>query len=142
MKFNDLYFHHRKEMDGIMMTLTKTIVQVALYILLAKIADLIVEWLHAPIPGSIVGIAILFVLLKLRIVKLDWIELGTRWLLGEMLLFFIPAAVGIVNYRSLVMNSGLQIALTIVLSTAAVMVCSGLIGERIAVRKKEEAKEC
>ncbi|WP_027092080.1 CidA/LrgA family protein [Cohnella thermotolerans] len=125
-----------------MKTLAITLVQVAFYIALARGADWLVGRLHLPIPGSIAGIAILFVSLKLGIVKLAWIERGASWLLGEMLLFFIPAAVGIVNYRSLVANSGWQIALTIVLSTAAVMACSGWIGERIAARRKEEAKEC
>jgi holin-like protein len=86
-----------------------------------------------------VGIVLLFVLLKLKIVRLGWIEQGSNWLIAQMLLFFIPATVGIMNYKSMFMTSGLRIVGTIVISTAAVMICSGYIGERIAARKEREA---
>lgn len=114
----------------------KTACQVALFIVIARLSDALVGWLHLPVPGSIAGILILFALLKLRILKLEWIELGAKWLLGEMLLFFIPAAVGIVNYGGLVASSGWQIAFTIVVSTAAVMAIAGAIGERLAAGAK------
>lgn len=42
-----------------------------------------------PVPGSIVGIGMLFALLKCKIIRLEWIELGSQWLLAEMLLFFL-----------------------------------------------------
>lgn len=117
-----------------MIGLVKTACQVVFFIVVARIADVLVDWLHLPIPGSILGIAVLFALLKLGVIKLRWIDRGSKWLLGEMLLFFIPAAVGIINYGSLVVSSGWQIALTIIASTAAVMACAGWIGERIAAK--------
>ncbi|CAM3812215.1 CidA/LrgA family protein [Cohnella lubricantis] len=116
-----------------------TACQVVFYIVVARIADALVDWLRLPIPGSILGIAMLFALLKLGWIRLSWIDRGSKWLLGEMLLFFIPAAVGIVNYGSLVASSGWQIAITIIVSTAAVMACAGWIGERIAARAVDGA---
>ncbi|RNB90439.1 CidA/LrgA family holin-like protein [Brevibacillus fluminis] len=114
----------------------KLIGQVLFFIVIAKLADAVVAWLHLPIPGAILGICTLFALLKLKVIRLDWIETGSKWLLSEMLLFFIPATVGIVNYKSLVMTSGLWIALTIICSTIIVMLCSGLIGQMITRRKE------
>ncbi|MET3290559.1 UNVERIFIED_CONTAM: holin-like protein [Brevibacillus sp. OAP136] len=116
--------------------LLKLIGQVLFFIVIAKLADAVVAWLHLPIPGAILGICALFALLKLKVIRLDWIETGSKWLLSEMLLFFIPATVGIVNYKSLVMTSGLWIALTIICSTIVVMLCSGLIGQMITRRKE------
>lgn len=115
-----------------MIALGKTVCQVVFFIVVARIADALVAWLYLPVPGSILGIALLFALLRLGVIRLSWIDRGSKWLLGEMLLFFIPAAVGIINYGSLVTSSGWQIALTIMASTAAVMACAGWIGERIA----------
>ncbi|MFC3770490.1 CidA/LrgA family protein [Paenibacillus sp. GCM10012303] len=113
--------------------------QILFFVGIAQIADVLASILPIPVPGSIVGIVLLFVLLKLKIVRLGWIEQGSNWLIAQMLLFFIPATVGIMNYKSMFMTSGLRIVGTIVISTAAVMICSGYIGERIAARKEREA---
>jgi holin-like protein len=123
-----------------MKTLLITAAQVGIFILLAGLSDAIVKWLHLPISGSIVGIIILFALLQLKVIRMEWIELGSKWLLAEMLLFFIPAAVGITNYKSLVVHSGIFIFLSILISTIAVMLFAGLIGERIAGKRGGEAQ--
>jgi holin-like protein len=123
-----------------MKTLLITAAQVGIFILLAGLSDAIVKWLHLPISGSIVGIIILFALLQLKVIRMEWIELGSKWLLAEMLLFFIPAAVGITNYKSLVVHRGIFIFLSILISTIAVMLFAGLIGERIAGKRGGEAQ--
>lgn len=138
MKSNVVYCLHKERGLRHVTKLLKTTAQVVFFIAFSKLADMLVQWLHLPIPGSILGILLLFALLKLGVVRLGWIELGTRWLLAEMLLFFIPSAVGIVDYGSLVADSGLRIAATIVVSTAAVMACSGWIGGRIAASKEKK----
>ncbi|WP_314584374.1 CidA/LrgA family holin-like protein [Paenibacillus terrigena] len=124
-----------------MRTLLRTVIQVLFFIIVAKISDAFAAWIHSPIPGTIIGIAVLFILLKFKVIRMDWIEQGSNWLLAEMLLFFIPAAVGIINYKSLVVQSGLRLTITILLSTLAVMICTGLISQRLA-SKKEGNSEC
>ncbi|MBB6671380.1 CidA/LrgA family protein [Cohnella nanjingensis] len=114
--------------------------QIAALIALSRLADAAVRFLHLPVPGSIVGIGLLFVLLRFRIVRPQWVERGAKWLIAEMLLFFIPAAVGIVQYKQLVVTSGFRIAATILLSTLAVMLCAGWIGERMTGRQRREGK--
>ncbi|MCQ6560266.1 CidA/LrgA family protein [Paenibacillus mendelii] len=116
-----------------------TTAQIILLIVIAQIADVLVQWLHLPIPGSIVGIILLFLLLQLKVIRLEWVERGSKFLVAEMLLFFIPATVGIINYKSLIVNSGLSISITIIVSTLAVMLCAGLIGQWITGRKERAA---
>lgn len=123
-----------------MKKLFMTIVQIVLIVALSKIADLLVMVLHLPVPGSIVGIALLFALLKLGLIKLSWIDLGAKWLLAEMLLFFIPSTVGIVNYESLVKTSGLSLFIIIVSSTVAVMLCAGFAAQLLS-RKQLRSQE-
>ncbi|WP_442604100.1 CidA/LrgA family protein [Paenibacillus sp. KN14-4R] len=103
--------------------------QVILFYLFWLIGDYIVTALHWKIPGAFVAIAFVFALLHFRILKVEWLELGSKWLIGEMLLFFIPSAIGIVNYGDLVRSYGLQFLLIIVISTIFVMGVTGKITE-------------
>jgi len=121
-------------------TAVKTIAQVLFFIALAKAANYAVDLLQLPIPGSILGIFLLFGLLKIGVLKLEWVELGSKWLLAEMLLFFIPATVGIINYKSLIIQHGLSIAFIILCSTFTVMLCAGLTGQWMSGEKGREAR--
>ncbi|CAM4233861.1 CidA/LrgA family protein [Saccharibacillus endophyticus] len=96
-------------------------------------------WMHLPVPGSILGIFVLFLLLQFRIVKLEWVELGANWLLAELLLFFIPAAVGVMNYIPLLEQDGIRILAVVILSTLIVMVSSGLLAGALSKRKESRA---
>lgn len=120
-------------------TIIKTVLQICFFIVVSHLSGLAAAALRLPIPGSILGLLIVFALLELGVLKLDWIELGAGWLIAEMLLFFVPATVGIVRYKALVMHSGIAIAATILLSTAIVMAIAGLAGERAGARRSGEA---
>lgn len=112
------------------------IVQVAILFFVSMALNATAELLHLPIPGSILGIAILFALLKTGVVKLKWIERGANWLLAELLLFFVPSAVGVMQYIPLFESEGVRILIVVILSTVIVMACSGLIATRIAKQKE------
>ncbi|MDF2628644.1 MAG: holin [Symbiobacteriaceae bacterium] len=112
-----------------------------LYKIVAQIAILTaVSWFGTyltgrfgwPVPGNIVGMLFMVLLLQTRVIRLEWVETGGSWLLGNMLLFFVPAAVGIIQYQQLMVTSGGRILLVIVLSTVAVMVCTGVVVDRLA----------
>ncbi len=83
-------------------------IQVALYAALFLIADRLVQQFHLPLPANIVGMLMLLALILLRILPLSWVKAGSRWLLAEMLLFFVPAVVAVVNYAQLLMVEGLE----------------------------------
>ncbi|WP_059050487.1 CidA/LrgA family protein [Paenibacillus senegalimassiliensis] len=119
-----------------MKTIGNIILQVSILFFVSIAMNAIAELLHLPIPGSILGIAVLFLLLKTKVVKLSWIEKGANWLLAELLLFFIPSAVGVMQYIPLLESEGLRILVVVVSSTVIVMVSSGLIASRIGKRKE------
>lgn len=96
--------------------------------------------LHLSIPGSILGLVILFILLQTKVIKLKWIEVGGNWLVAELLLFFIPSAVGILQYKQLLMENGFKIFAVIVISSTIVMVCSGFLAEKMARRKEKKTQ--
>jgi holin-like protein len=114
-----------------------TILQIALLTLFFLTGNLISKYLHLPIPGGIVGMIILFIMLQLKIIKLEWIERGTSWLLAELILFFIPAAVGVINYQQALGSQWGRILAVIVLSSLTVMIFTGLTAQIIAKRGKD-----
>ncbi|MDT3425495.1 holin-like protein [Paenibacillus forsythiae] len=85
------------------------------------------SWLHLPIPGSIIGMVVLFILLETGVVRLGWVEIGASWLLAELLLFFVPSAIGVMKYSSLLETDGLSLLAIILAGTFIVMASSGLL---------------
>jgi len=86
------------------------------------LADFAVRALHLPVPGGVVGLLILLALLFCGGVVPRWVKAGADWLLSDMLLFFIPAAVAAVQYGGLFREDGWRLALVVVFGTLMVMV--------------------
>lgn len=80
--------------------------------------------LALPVPGGVVGLAMLLLLLAARIVEPEWLQNGVRLLLGEMLLFFIPALLSLLDYGPLLRQEGVRILFAILLSTVLTMVAT------------------
>ncbi|WP_338471707.1 CidA/LrgA family protein [Niallia sp. XMNu-256] len=103
------------------------LVQMVLLYLIYAISDLLVKWLHLPIPGSVCGLILLFVLLATGILKESYVEKATTFLNKHLAFFFIPFAVGLMNYGHLIKTSGIQLLLMIVGSTLiGLVVTSGV----------------
>lgn len=120
-------------------TIALSVLQVILLFLISVAMNRLAELLHLPIPGSILGIIVIFALLKTKVIKLTWIEQGANLLLAELLLFFIPSAVGIMKYIPLLESDGVRILVVVISSTFIVMLSSGLIASKITKRKESKA---
>ncbi|MBT0725956.1 CidA/LrgA family protein [Rosenbergiella australiborealis] len=105
--------------------------QLCIYIGLYLLAGILVNILHLPLPANVVGLGILLLLIMLRIIPVKWIRAGGNWLLAEMLLFFIPAVVAVVNYGPLLRTEGWKIVAVIALSTVLVLAATGCVVERV-----------
>lgn len=106
-------------------------VQVLLYVALFVFAQYLVQWLHLPLPANLVGMMILLTLILCRIIPLNWVRAGARWLLAEMLLFFIPAVVAVVNYAQLLLIDGWRIFTVIALSTLMVLGATAWVVDKV-----------
>jgi holin-like protein len=106
-------------------------IQVVLYAALYLVADRLVTLLHLPLPANVVGMFMLLLLIMFGILPLKWVKAGSRWLLAEMLLFFVPAVVAVVNYTSLLMVEGWKIFLVIAVSTTLTLGITSLVVDRI-----------
>ncbi len=88
--------------------------------------------LHLQIPGSIIGLLLLFLCLKTHLIKLEWVDAGATFLTGELLLFFVPAAVGVIQYDEIFGIIGIKLIVVIILGTIVVMASTGFVAERFA----------
>ncbi len=77
---------------------------------------------------QLVGMVLMLTLILCRALPLNWVRAGARWLLAEMLLFFVPAVVAVVNYAQLLMVDGWRIFAVIALSTLMVLGATALGG--------------
>lgn len=120
-------------------------VQVALYAALFLVAQWAVVRFHLPLPANIVGMLMLLAMIVLRVLPIKWVKAGSRWLLSEMLLFFVPAVVAVVNYASLLMVEGWRIFAVIAVSTTLTLGLTALVVDRVyrleiyLQRKKQSA---
>jgi len=106
------------------------VLQVVILWFIAQAGTIVAAFFHSPIPGSILGFAVLFLLLQTRLLPLRWLERGANFLLAELLLFFVPSAVGVVQYPQFVRAHGWQVYAIIFISTITVMIVTGLLAER------------
>ena len=82
-------------------------------------------------PAPILGIIILFTLLKIGVIKENWIEDFCNFMLKNMILFFIPIFVGIMTYVDIISKNFLAIIMTIFITTTLVMVVVGLFSYNV-----------
>jgi len=116
-------------------TIILQILFIHIFLFLGSVVKAIVP---IPIPSAMVGLLLLFLSLLLGIIKLEWVEQGGNWLLAELLLFFVPSAVGIVNYDEMLSWQGFMSVLLIGLSTFIVIGSTAFIAEKLNNWKERE----
>lgn len=90
--------------------------------------------LPVTIPGSIIGMLILFGLLALQILPVDWVKPGSTLLIRYMGLLFVPISVGIMSYTDILSAQFGPIVASCVLSTFIVLLTVGLVSHRLHSR--------
>ena len=77
------------------------------------------------LPSSIIGMLLLTFFLKTKIVKLEWVEKLSQFLLANLGFFFVPPGVAIMLYLDVIQKELLPIAMATLLSTILVLVVTG-----------------
>ncbi|MDQ2191671.1 MULTISPECIES: CidA/LrgA family protein [unclassified Vibrio] len=109
----------------------QTVVQVVVLSMIWFLADFLVSTFHIPLPANLTGMLLLLTLVIMRVIKVDWLRKGATWLLAEMLLFFVPAVIAVVNYQELMQQQGLRIMAVLVISTIMVIAITAWIVDKM-----------
>jgi holin-like protein len=104
------------------LSIYKVILQIGFLILIWWIGSMIQKQLNLPISAAVVGLFMLLLGLMTGIVKLSWVKSGSDFILGELVLFFIPCFIGLIRYKDLFMTEGWQLIVVVVLGTICVMI--------------------
>lgn len=95
--------------------------------------------LHLPLPANVIGLLLLAACLFLKVVKLDWVEAASMFLIRHMLLFFAPLVAGTMVYFQLFAEQAMPVLVSLVVSTLGVLLISGRIVKWVARRSGREA---
>lgn len=91
-----------------------------------------------PLPGPVIGMALLFVGLLIKgSVPPDLGELSGG-LLSHLSLLFVPAGVGVMLHAELLGNDFLPIAASLVISTLATLVVTAWIMQRLGAKEADQ----
>ncbi|MBL8321788.1 MAG: CidA/LrgA family protein [Acinetobacter sp.] len=102
----------------------RAMLQIIIILAIWAIASLLQQIMHLPVASGILGFFILLFLLEVKWLQLEEVENGADLLLGELLVFFIPPVVGVIQYQELLLASGWKIIAAIAISTFMVMAVS------------------
>lgn len=114
------------------------ILQIALLYGLSLIGIMIKNWLNIPIPGSIIGFFLLFLLLQFKIMPEKMIGQGANFILTYLPLFFVPSTVGVIQHPELLSLNGLMAIGLVIVSTFITIIVVGKVSERLS--KTEEVR--
>lgn len=114
----------------------KIIIHIAVLYGIFLVGNGIAQYFNLFIPGSVIGMLLLFALLMTGVIKASWIEEGARTIINHLALFFIPATVGVINYFDLFAGKGFLLVIIVLLSTVMVIVTSGHVSQALMRRKE------
>jgi len=101
--------------------------QVAIFLGLWLLGELISYYSHLPLSGSIIGMLLLVIGLEFKLIKTKDVKDVANFLLNNMAMFFIPAGVGLMCHYRILKQEWLPIPVAIVFSAILVMTVVGLI---------------
>lgn len=88
------------------------------------------------IPGSVIGMMLLFVSLILKVVKAEYVKDVATVITKNMAIFFVPASVGLMVYTEVLSRSIWAIMISIMVSTILTIIVVAFVQDRMERRHK------
>lgn len=89
------------------------------------LGELVIYLTGIPLPSSIVGMLLLTMLLKLKVIRLEWVRSISDFLVGNIGFFFVPPGVAVMLYFDLIKDELVPILAASVISTILVLAVTG-----------------
>jgi holin-like protein len=100
--------------------------QIGLVLALWLAGQSVVKLTGLPLPGGVVGMIAVLLLFATRRISILSVRRGAEWFINDMVLFFVPAVLAVLDHRELLGIVGLKVMGVILGSTLAVMSVTGL----------------
>lgn len=103
----------------------KLLRQFLIILIICFTGEVLSKVVHIPLPGSIIGMILLFICLLIGLIKLQMIEEISKFLLEHLAFFFIPAGVGLLAYIGILKENLIPILVICFITTFLVMIVTG-----------------
>lgn len=107
------------------------ILQCAILFAFLAMGEFIVYCTGIPVPSSIIGMLLLTAALKLRIIRLLWVDKVSDFLVKNLGFFFVPAGVGLMRCLDLISEQWLPIVAASVISTFLIIATTGWVHQMV-----------
>ena len=108
------------------------------------LGELIITLTHIPLPSSILGMLLLTLLLKLKVIRLEWVRSISDFLVTNIGFFFVPPGVAIMLYFDIIKAQFVPNVTASVVSTVLVLAVTGWVhqiyGRTVKHEKTTEKK--
>ncbi|MDC7280716.1 CidA/LrgA family protein [Butyrivibrio fibrisolvens] len=118
----------------------KILKQFLIILAISLIGEILKSVLPFPIPASIYGMVLMFVLLLTGVIKLDQVRDAGKFLIEIMPVMFIPAGVGLMSSWNVLQPVLLPVSVITVITIFTVMGATGLVSQVIIKKSKGETK--
>ena len=119
--------------------IVKYLRQFGIILAVTCVGEIIKYFIPLPIPGSIYGLILMFVLLLAKVIKVEHVKETGEFLIEIMPLMFIPAGVGLITSWSQLQPFLVPLLVITVVSTFVVMIVTGKVTDFL-ISKKEGKK--
>ena len=120
----------------------KHLSQITIIAAVSLLGELLRYFIPLPIPGSIYGLVIMFLLLLCGVIKVPQVKEVGDWLLTQMPIMFVAPLVGLIGSFEECGKFIVPIIITATLSTVIVMAVTGIVSQTlIKLRDNNEGKK-
>ncbi|MDC0612245.1 CidA/LrgA family protein [Vibrio sp.] len=95
------------------------------------------QFLAISIPGSILGMLLLFALLASGIIKVEWLRPGATLFIRHMMFLFVPISVGLMTHFDTLLANALPILASVLGGSVIVMLVMSITLDRLLKKKGE-----
>lgn len=101
------------------------------------LGEFITKLTGVKLPSSIIGMLLLTLLLKAKVIKLEWVRGLTDFLIANLGFFFVPPGVALMQHIGLIKAELLPITGATLVSTALVLLVTGHTHQAVAKGEKK-----
>lgn len=98
--------------------------------LFLAIGEFIKYLFNIPIAGNIIGMILIFIALKTKILDLETVKPASDKLVQYMVLFFVPYGVGLMVYLDVIKMHWVPILIAIIISTILTLYVTAIIQQK------------
>jgi holin-like protein len=111
----------------------------AFLLVLQLVGEVLTQVLALPVPGPVIGMALLFVWLLFRGGPSEALKTTSQGLLTHLSLLFVPAGTGVILHWQRMADEWLPLSVALLLSTALTLMVSAWVLSRLSPQSSDPA---